>query len=54
LAGFLLANHTMKAGESSTKAPNRDCYKVGKEGYKSNSGATEQVAPEIQKKGVSG
>jgi hypothetical protein len=31
----------------------RDCYKVGKEGYKSNSGATEQVAPEIQKKGVS-
>jgi hypothetical protein len=30
-----------------------DCYKVGKEGYKSNSGATEQVAPEIQKKGVS-
>jgi hypothetical protein len=39
--------------QKSTNKVGSDCYKVGKEGYKSNSGATEQVAPEIQKKGVS-
>jgi hypothetical protein len=30
-----------------------DCFKDGKKGYKSISGATDQVTPEIQKKGVS-
>ncbi len=30
-----------------------DCFRIGKEGYKRESGATEEVVPEIHKKGIS-